>query len=697
MVSLTIDGQPVEAGEGDTILDAAEQADIFIPTLCNHPDLPAFGGCRMCLVKVEGMGSYVPACSTPVRDGMAIHSDIEELNRLRRNILELMLSEHPSGCIVCADRELCFEYHRAPSKAGRTTGCRFCPQKDACDLYDIAAYLGIEDIRLPIEYREREVRRDDPFIERDYNLCILCGRCVRVCDEIRGIHAVDFVNRGHETTIGTAFQAPLLDSGCIFCGACIDVCPTGALSERRMKWGGTPERAVVTTCMLCPLGCQVEVAVTRDRIVNVHAAERMGTSQLCVKGRFTLPALMQHHERLTRPMVRDGVLRAASWDDALDASAGLLQKYEPHEIGFVVSPALTTEAAYMLQKLARAMGCDNVGVASRMASSAAAGLQAGGAAGMVEDVSSAGVVLLVGLDVRVTTPAMAVSMYEAKKNGAGVLVVDSGDGDVPRWADCHVATDSYPDFFTAVRAELAGEKNGDADAAAVAAWLRDGSAVIVYGPGVMDGDGASTVACLADIASMCDGVVLPGWDGGNVQGLLMAGCLPGKDGRDPVWDMSELKALYLTQPLPNIPAGVETVILQDVYTSDLLDRADVVLPAASFTEEAGSMHTLDGTRCELRPCTTTAGQSRRDWAILAGLAAALDLDGFDYDSVDAVGEDAREHIATRQEQDREPGRSQAGTGDGPGPDGSLRYRGHAIGGMVPDFARLTKKWRDDDA
>ncbi|MFO8132841.1 MAG: molybdopterin-dependent oxidoreductase [Thermoplasmatota archaeon] len=191
--------------------------------------------------------------------------------------------------------------------------------------------------------------------------------------------------------------------------------------------------------------------------------------------------------------------------------------------------------------------------------------------------------------------------------------------------------------------------------------------------------------------------LLPGWDGGNVQGLLMAGCLPEKDGRDPVRDMSGLKALYLTQPVPGIPDGVETIVLQDVYTSELLDRADVVLPAASFTEEAGTMHTLDGARRELRPCTTMMGQSRRDWAILAGVAAALNLDGFGYDSVDAVAKDAREHIAGRQEQDREPRGGQAGRGDRPGPDGSLQYRGHDIAGLVPDFARLIKKWRDDDA
>ncbi len=695
MVSVTIDGQPVEADKEDTILDAAERADIYIPTLCNHPSLPAFGGCRMCLVKVEGMDSYVPACSTPARDGMVIQSDIEELNRLRRNILELILSEHPSGCIVCSDRELCFDYHRAPSKAGRTTGCRFCPEKDACDLYDIAAYLGIEDIRLPIEYREREVRRDDPFIERDYNLCILCGRCVRVCDEIRGIHAVDFVNRGHETTIGTAFQQPLLDSGCIFCGACIDVCPTGALSEKRTKWGGTPERTVTTTCMLCPLGCRIEVDVTRDRIVNVHPAGHAGTSQLCVKGRFTLPALMQHHTRLTRPMVRDDVLRAASWDNAIEAAADVLRHYEPHEIGFVASPAMTTEGAFMLQKVARTRGCDNVGVASAMAGPAAAGMQSRRTAGSIDDVASADVVLLAGVDLRVAAPVLAVSIYEVKKNGGEVLMVDGGER--WRWMDIHLSPASYHDFFEAVAAALSGEEPSDGDAATIAERLQNRRVAVVYGPGVMDGNGADVVASLAGIASTCDGVLLPAWDGGNVQGLIEVGCLPEKDGCDPLRDITGLKALYLTQPLARVPEHVETVILQDAYTSDMLDRADVVLPAAAFTEEAGTMLTMDGSRRELQPCTTTAGQSRRDWDILTRLGTTLGLEGFDYESVDAVTGDAREHIAARREHDVQPGKDNGDAGGHAMVDDVLQYRGHDIGGMVPDFARLVEAWRCKDA
>ena len=688
MASVTIDGQSIEAGEGETILDAAERADIFIPTLCNHPDLPAFGGCRMCLVKVEGMGSYVPACSTPARDGMVIHSDIEELKRLRRNILELILSEHPSGCIICDDRELCFDYHRAPSKAGRTTGCRFCPEKDECDLYDIAASLDIEDIRLPIEYREREVRRDDPFIERDYNLCILCGRCVRVCDEIRGVHAVDFVNRGHETTIGTAFQAPLLDSGCIFCGACIDVCPTGALSERRMKWGGSPEQRITTTCMLCPVGCSIEVDVTRDRILNVHAAgPGHGTTQLCVKGRFTLPALMQHHERLARPMVRDDVLKAASWDDAIGAAAELLRRYEPHEIGFVVSPGMINEGGYMLRKIAHALECDNVGVASGMATAGA--LQTITSGGSI-DIASADVVLLLGVDLRITTAVLAVSVYQAKKNGARVVTI--GCDGAPRWADHAIATPSVPNFLDGLQAALSGEACNN-DVATMAEHLQNGSVAILYGPGVMADDGTA-IASLAGVASSCNGTVIPCWDGANVQGLLMLDCLPGGHGNNPVRDMTGLKALYLTQPLPDIPEHVETIILQDVYTSNLLERADVVLPAASFSEEQGSMLTCTGERRILQPCTTPAGQSRPDWDILSRLGVALGCDGFAYDDVAAVTEEAMDHIAGGK---KRPGENDAGGEERMLPDGMLCYRGHAIGAKVPDFARLVEQWRDDDA
>jgi anaerobic selenocysteine-containing dehydrogenase len=463
-----------------------------------------------------------------------------------------------------------------------------------------------------------------------------------------------------------------------------------------MKWGGTPERAVTTTCLLCPVGCHIEVDVKRDRIMNIKAAEEAGTTQLCVKGRFTLPALMQHHDRLSRPMVRDGVLQAASWEKAFKAAADLLQKYEPDEVGFVASPAMTNEGAYMLQKVARSISCDNIGIASSMASSVAAALPSDWTTGSMDDVAAAEVVWLVGIDIRITTPVLAVSVYEAKKNLAEVMLLDSSDTEVPRFVNRHVSPASYRDFFNDVKAVLSGQERDDDTAADVAEHVRDRRLAILFGPDVMDDNVAETVAALADIASLCDGVLLPGWDGGNVQGLLELGCLPGKDGRNPLQDMTGLKALYLTQPIPDIPENIEVVILQDVYTSDVLDRADVVLPAASFSEEAGTMLALDGSLQELRPCTTLAGQSRRDWAILAGLGAALHLNGVDYKSVDAVTQDAREHIAARREQSTQRG-DEADAGKQQGLDGSLHYRGHAIGEIVPDFARLIAAWRDNDA
>jgi hypothetical protein len=209
MVTVTIDGKKVSGKDGQTVLDLATAADIYIPTLCHHPKLAPFGACRMCLVKVEGMRNVVPACCTPVTEGMMVKTDDEELRGLRKNILSLILSEHPSGCIVCEDRELCFKYHAEPQKAGCCTGCKTCPNMEGCELYRVAERMGIKEIGVRIEYKDIPVKRDDPFMDRDYNICILCGRCVRVCDEIRGAGAIAFTSRSQKATIGTAFDKPL--------------------------------------------------------------------------------------------------------------------------------------------------------------------------------------------------------------------------------------------------------------------------------------------------------------------------------------------------------------------------------------------------------------------------------------------------------------------------------------------------------
>jgi formate dehydrogenase alpha subunit len=249
-VSISINGIAVKARPGMTVLEAARANDIYIPTLCYASKLPAVGACRMCVVEIENMRGFPTACTVPVSDGMVVRTETEAVQNLRREILSLILSEHPYTCLVCEAK--CGDYMGGTiRKAAVTTGCQYCPANGQCELQDLVDYLGLEDVPYPITYRGLPVEKDDPFFDRDYNLCILCGRCVRACQEIRHSGVLAFVKRGSETIVGTAFGRSHLEADCQFCGACVDVCPTGALADKRAKWEGRPAAVVPSVCPYC--------------------------------------------------------------------------------------------------------------------------------------------------------------------------------------------------------------------------------------------------------------------------------------------------------------------------------------------------------------------------------------------------------------------------------------------------------------
>jgi len=699
MITLSINGKQVEACDGNSILEAAQTADIYIPTLCNHSHLPAFGGCRMCLVKVTGMNKYTPACTTPVAEGMEVYTELEELKRLRRNILELILSEHPSSCIVCGDRDLCFEYHPEPTKAGRATGCRFCPVKNECNLYEIVSYLDICEIRLPIEYRHIPLKRNDFFIERDYNLCILCGRCVRTCAEIRGIYAIDFVNRGYQTVIGTAFDQSLITSGCIFCGGCVDVCPTGALSERNTKWGGTADTVVATTCTLCSAACSILVEVKQGRVMNVlPGKDGRYQDQLCLKGRFALPTLVTHPDRLTIPVVIEGgPQKAAPWDKALSQAAELFQSYGADEIGVIASPWMTTEAGYLLQKMTReVLGTDNIGIASSMVVPARGGQNVTyDHSGALEALLHADVIMITGTDLLLSTPVLLITVHQAQQQGAQVVLVDRAARKVPLFTDLHVTPKSYALFFSGVHEALINGANaGDINlpvleaeqAVALADMMNGKQCAVIWGNGICKQHGAENVRALVTLLSSQDGVMVPSWAGGNIQGLLAARCLT-EHGINPVYNLDGIRLLYTTQPLRGIPEQVEAVIAQDVYHSEFLKRARVVLPAAACTEEQGSVMDLTGLQQPLAACTAPAGRALADWDIIARLAAKLGAN-WSLKSVDDVAKECKSY-----------GRSTAqikGIGIEPilqwVPE-EISYRGADITTKVHDFDGVMQTWR----
>ena len=258
-IGLHIDGIEVQAEEGSTVLQAAQKAGIYIPTLCYHPDLSPYGGCRLCIVDIEKMRGLPTACTTPAVDGMAVRTNTPQIQELRQDFLRLILAEHPNACLTCHRRERCGPYDICLGSVDVTERCVTCVQNGHCELQHLVDYIGISDKPIRDYFRDLPVDYRDPLIERNYNLCVLCGRCVQMCLEVRNIGIYSFINRGINTIVGTAFNKTLRESGCHFCGACVEVCPTGALVDKATREQPELDREAVT--VPCHYECPAEINV----------------------------------------------------------------------------------------------------------------------------------------------------------------------------------------------------------------------------------------------------------------------------------------------------------------------------------------------------------------------------------------------------------------------------------------------------
>lgn len=364
MVTLTIDERRVMIRKRSTVLDAIRKLDIPIPTLCHHPALTPFGGCRLCVVEIKGLARPVTACTTPVKEGLEVTTTSPNLEKMRRTTLELILSDHPNDCMVC-------------ERAGD------------CTLQELAYFYGIKENRFLGERRVYKKRDNNPFVTRDMEKCILCGQCVRVCDEVEGVGAIDFINRGFRTKISPPYEK---DLDCEFCGQCVAVCPTGALTGK--MWGQKGRQSleeIDTVCTYCGCGCNLTLHVRRNEIIRISSKpETINEGWLCAKGRFGY-TFVHSPERLTKPLIRiapknsefriqneefknpqseiqnqkSEIFREASWDEALDYVTERLKevkrKYGPDSIGGLASARCTNEENYLFQKCMRAgIGTNNV-------------------------------------------------------------------------------------------------------------------------------------------------------------------------------------------------------------------------------------------------------------------------------------------------------------------------------------------------
>jgi len=348
-VKLTIDGKTVTARKGETVLDCALRHDISIPHLCTHSILSPFGACRLCVVEIDGMRGYPTSCTTPVEEAMVVRTNTEAVQELRRNILALIMLEHPSACLVCDKRDLCEEYRPESEKVGRTTGCHTCNNKDVCEVRVLAEDLGLSELPVAPSYHQRPIERSEPFMDRDLNLCILCGRCVRICKHQHGTAVIDFIERSSKTHIGQAFGRSLLDAGCRFCGSCVDVCPTGSLADRYAKWYGKPDKLTKTSCIFCDAACALELGGKSGKLITAKAVNE--DIPVCVLGRFAVPEFLNGSDRLRSPYVRVGkVLREIKWQETLKTASEKLKTFIGDGFAFVCDTTSTLEDRYVFKK-----------------------------------------------------------------------------------------------------------------------------------------------------------------------------------------------------------------------------------------------------------------------------------------------------------------------------------------------------------
>ncbi len=444
--TITIDGQEVRARRSAMVLEAAMEAGIYIPYLCFHPGMKPFAACRLCMVQeeveveVEQTGELVrqrqlrPAvasCTVPVREGMVVRTATSAVREMQRGVMDMLISEHPHGCLTCHRIDLCGPEDICLRHVSVNDRCVICPKNERCELKDSVRFLGM-DLDSPLSYKNRELELEvaDPFYDRDYNLCIVCGRCVRVCEEIRGDSAITFIERAGKALVGTSRGTSLLQSGCEFCGACLDVCPVGALVEREHKWDKAV-RVERTVCPHCPVGCQLNLEVNkREKVIRaipeINAQANKG--QACFKGKFGLE-FVNDSSRLKRPLIRhDGVLQEATWEEALGLVAERLVEYRGSEFAAVASARSTNEAAYLLQKFTRTvMESNNVDVDSRSRPAVIGALreQLGYAASTnpTWELEGAGCILAVDTNVTEEQNVVAVPVKKAVRAGSTKLIV----------------------------------------------------------------------------------------------------------------------------------------------------------------------------------------------------------------------------------------------------------------------------------
>ena len=422
MLTLTIDGMTTRAPRGVSVMTAAARAGVSIPSLCASPSLAPMGGCRLCLVEIEGRPGAPASCTTPVQEGMAVRTQSAALTRLRHGVMALYLSDHPKDCLTCA-------------------------ANGDCALQDAAAAVGLRTIGYPTQAptdaaphmppRAARPDRSNPYFTFDPATCVMCHKCVRVCEEVQGSFALTVTGRGWSSSIAPG-GPDFLHSECVSCGACVAACPTAALMENSVVDGGAPTRSVATTCAYCGVGCSFDAQMKGARVARMvpRADGAANAGHSCVKGRFAF-TYATHKDRVVRPMVRahiDDPWRETDWDGAIAHAAAAFKHIQARDgrlaVGAITSSRCTNEEVFLVQKLVRtAFGNNNVDTCARVCHAPTGyGLKTafGTSAGTqdFQSVDSADVILLIGANPTDGHPVFAARLKKRLRRGAKLIVID---------------------------------------------------------------------------------------------------------------------------------------------------------------------------------------------------------------------------------------------------------------------------------